>query len=326
MISLAQTALMGIAGYIAREHGHPERDRAASRRVSLLGLDPTLALVLAIVAHDGHRTRVRRGRGAELRHLLPDAHADLCRDRVLLLRPGDAVRRLLAHRRHQPVHARVRRRHRGPPDKPLLHRARRRARRLRAHPLRGRARRSGSRCRAFATSPCAWRRSGTTSRCIGRSRSASPRSSPRSRACSTPGGRARSRRRRRPRRDDRAARDRASSAGSGASRAPGSEHSPSSPSTTRYERGGLDSSSAVPGLGGSFNTVIGLIFLAIVIVSPDGLMGLWNRIWEVAGRRGGGPPQVAVGTQRPSGEGQLLVNGGWISRNDCRRLVLGMCW
>jgi branched-chain amino acid transport system permease protein len=33
----------------------------------------------------------------------------------------------------------------------------------------------------------------------------------------------------------------------------------------------------LPWVGGSFNTVIGLIFLAIVIVSPDGLIGLWDR-------------------------------------------------
>jgi branched-chain amino acid transport system permease protein len=30
--------------------------------------------------------------------------------------------------------------------------------------------------------------------------------------------------------------------------------------------------------GGSFNTLIGIIFLAIVIVSPDGLLGIWERI------------------------------------------------
>ena len=30
----------------------------------------------------------------------------------------------------------------------------------------------------------------------------------------------------------------------------------------------------LPVIGGSFNTIIGLIFLVIVIVSPDGLMGL----------------------------------------------------
>jgi branched-chain amino acid transport system permease protein len=43
----------------------------------------------------------------------------------------------------------------------------------------------------------------------------------------------------------------------------------------------------VPGLsfggtlfGGSFNTIIGILFLAIVLVSPDGLMGIWGRLWE----------------------------------------------
>jgi branched-chain amino acid transport system permease protein len=33
-------------------------------------------------------------------------------------------------------------------------------------------------------------------------------------------------------------------------------------------------------IGGSFNTIIGLIFLLIVIVSPDGLVGLWDRLWR----------------------------------------------
>jgi branched-chain amino acid transport system permease protein len=42
--------------------------------------------------------------------------------------------------------------------------------------------------------------------------------------------------------------------------------------------------SGLPVIGGTFNTVIGFIFLAIVIVSPDGLMGLWDRFWELAGR------------------------------------------
>ena len=48
----------------------------------------------------------------------------------------------------------------------------------------------------------------------------------------------------------------------------------------------------VPGLsfggtlfGGSFNTIIGIIFLAIVLVSPDGLMGIWGRLFD-ASRRG----------------------------------------
>ena len=41
-------------------------------------------------------------------------------------------------------------------------------------------------------------------------------------------------------------------------------------------------SSGLPVIGGTFNTVIGFIFLAIVIVSPDGLMGLWDRAWDAA--------------------------------------------
>ena len=54
----------------------------------------------------------------------------------------------------------------------------------------------------------------------------------------------------------------------------------------------------VPVLGGSFPTVIGFIFLAIVLVSPDGLMGLWDRVWSVADRRRR-PPSVS-GDMRPA--------------------------
>ena len=49
----------------------------------------------------------------------------------------------------------------------------------------------------------------------------------------------------------------------------------------------------LPLIGGSFNTIIGLIFLVIVIVSPDGLMGIWDRLWRSLGRRGGGTPESA---------------------------------
>jgi branched-chain amino acid transport system permease protein len=48
----------------------------------------------------------------------------------------------------------------------------------------------------------------------------------------------------------------------------------------------------IPGLGfggtlfgGSFNTIIGIIFLVIVLVSPDGLMGFWDRITRGGIRR-----------------------------------------
>ena len=46
--------------------------------------------------------------------------------------------------------------------------------------------------------------------------------------------------------------------------------------------------------GGSFNTVIGVIFLAIVLVSPDGLLGLWERLLNAVGRsRSSVPPAQA---------------------------------
>jgi branched-chain amino acid transport system permease protein len=57
----------------------------------------------------------------------------------------------------------------------------------------------------------------------------------------------------------------------------------------------------VPGLsmggtlfGGSFNTVVGIIFLVIVLVSPGGLMGIWDRAFTRRGRRRGTPPDEPV--------------------------------
>jgi branched-chain amino acid transport system permease protein len=50
---------------------------------------------------------------------------------------------------------------------------------------------------------------------------------------------------------------------------------------------------SVPVLGGSFNTIIGLIFLIIVIASPGGLMGLWDRLWKLASHPAGGEQHVA---------------------------------
>jgi branched-chain amino acid transport system permease protein len=41
-------------------------------------------------------------------------------------------------------------------------------------------------------------------------------------------------------------------------------------------------SDGLPVIGGTFNTVIGVIFLAIVIASPDGLIGIWDRLWGLA--------------------------------------------
>ena len=139
---------------------------------------------------------------------------------------------------------------------------------------------------------------GYASRSIGRSRSASAPSSPRSPGSSTPGGPARS--------------------------LPATSISPQTINLlimavigglVRIEgawvgafafilmQNYITSSTHVPLLGfggtlfgGSFNTLIGIIFLAIVVVSPDGLMGLWGRLFEhkaSTGRRRDGAKPAA---------------------------------
>jgi branched-chain amino acid transport system permease protein len=57
-------------------------------------------------------------------------------------------------------------------------------------------------------------------------------------------------------------------------------------------------SDGLPVIGGSFNTIIGVIFLAIVIVSPDGLMGLWDRVWDLVLSRRQQPPAVEATAAR----------------------------
>ncbi|MER3409859.1 MAG: branched-chain amino acid ABC transporter permease [Thermoleophilia bacterium] len=50
---------------------------------------------------------------------------------------------------------------------------------------------------------------------------------------------------------------------------------------------GAEVTGQLPFVGGSFNTVIGVIFLLIVVVSPDGLMGIWDRVSRLLFGRGG---------------------------------------
>ena len=45
-----------------------------------------------------------------------------------------------------------------------------------------------------------------------------------------------------------------------------------------------DQKGVLPWVGGSFNTVIGVVFLVIVLVSPGGLMGIWERVLHGIGR------------------------------------------
>ena len=63
MISLAQTGLMGIAGY-ALANMVTQRVPGGETKGLLLGWDPTLALVAGDPAHGRDRARVRRGRFA----------------------------------------------------------------------------------------------------------------------------------------------------------------------------------------------------------------------------------------------------------------------
>jgi branched-chain amino acid transport system permease protein len=49
--------------------------------------------------------------------------------------------------------------------------------------------------------------------------------------------------------------------------------------------------------GGTFNTLIGIIFLAIVVVSPDGLMGIWGRIFQPRHRPDAGEPTAATAAE-----------------------------
>jgi branched-chain amino acid transport system permease protein len=59
-------------------------------------------------------------------------------------------------------------------------------------------------------------------------------------------------------------------------------------------------SDGLPVIGGSFSTVIGFIFLAIVLISPDGLMGIWDRLWSVTRRAPGEPPAIEVAVSEPA--------------------------
>ena len=140
----------GHLGLPAREHGHTGR-RGRPEQGLDAGVGSDSRARPRARDHDDDRRGLRPRRRAQLRHLLPDADADVRRDRELLLRPGDAVRRVLADRRRRRVHARIRRRDRRPSEQALLHRVRGRARGLRCDPVSRSERRSGSRCRASGT-------------------------------------------------------------------------------------------------------------------------------------------------------------------------------
>ena len=129
-------------------------------------------------------------------------------------------------------------------------------------------------------------RSATTSPCTGRSRSASRRSSPRWPACFTSGGTVRSRR---------------SDLGldatidlliiaviGGLGRLEGAWLGAFAFIVINNYVRDIQFPCAEEGaavVGGSFNTMIGIVFLLIVLVSPDGLMGIWDRLLKSCGAR-----------------------------------------
>ena len=184
-----------------------------------------------------------------------------------------------------------------PPEPALLHRARRRARRLRPDPLHRpdavRARRS----RASATSRCGWlarlQRAAPPDARV-RLRRVRRRPSP---ACSTSGGTDRSR----PATSTSpqtinllimaviGGLGRIEGAWIGAFAFIVMQQLHHATRTSRCRLGGTL-------FGGSFNTIIGIIFLAIVLVSPGGLMGIWDRLFEL-----GADGRTRRGTRRAGG-------------------------
>ena len=281
MVSLAQTALFGIAGVILGNlatKGGPGGTQGPSPRPGPVGRARARDR-----DHDGDRPGLRRRCGAQRRDLLPDDHPHLLRDSVHP-RPGDPDLRLLGIggiNRYtpgwigdlSPIRTGSTT---SPSSTPFV---------VLRYPYIVRTP-FGIRSRAFATSRCGWPRSATTS--------PPPDARVRLRRfiASLAGvlyawwngqiapGTSTSRRRSTPDhgRDRRARPDRGRLA-----RCLRLHHHPELRPSTRLPLLGFGGTL----FGGSFNTLIGIIFLAIVVVSPDGLMGLWGRLFDMRRRREG---------------------------------------
>jgi branched-chain amino acid transport system permease protein len=64
---------------------------------------------------------------------------------------------------------------------------------------------------------------------------------------------------------------------------------------------------------GRFATIIGLVFLIIVLVSPDGLVGIWGRLSRVVSRRLSGP---AAPTPAPAAEAPPITERAGVSTSE----------
>jgi hypothetical protein len=56
----------------------------------------------------------------------------------------------------------------------------------------------------------------------------------------------------------------------------------------------------VPLIGGTFNTVIGAVFLLIVLLSPGGLLGIWSWLQQQVRGAGSGPAVATAGADAPN--------------------------
>ncbi len=155
MVSLAQVGLFGVAGFTMANLVAADGGLATA-------INPWIAVLIGLGAAVDRGLDLRRDRGSQRGHLLPDDHPRVRGHGLLLLRPGDPA--LGPRRSQQRRAAGVPRRHRVGPRAALLRDA-----------LRSRCwcslacaiwavRRSGSRCRARATTRSGCARSATTSR------------------------------------------------------------------------------------------------------------------------------------------------------------------
>ena len=275
MVSLAQVSIFGIAGFALGNAVTNGNSKGLN-----LGWNPWWGVHRRDRGRDRDRLPAGRAREPERRHLLPHDHAHVRRDRECLLRGEPEPLGLRRDQRHRG--AGVHRERQRASEPALLRSARGRSARLRSRSDTSCERRSGWRCRASATTRCAWARSGSTSPSTERWPSASPGSSRRSAASSSSGGTATSI----PLRSTSVPRSICSS-------------SASSADSTRLEGAWLGALAFVviqnyvrtddlPVVGGTFHTMIGVIFLLIVLVSPGGLMGIWDSLL----RRFERPPQA----------------------------------
>ena len=95
MVSLAQVAIYGIAGFVARQRDDERQHEGPQSR-----LEPVARGRRRHRRRRGGRAALRRAREPQRRDLLPDDHADVLGDREPVLRPGDRRLGLRRHQRH----------------------------------------------------------------------------------------------------------------------------------------------------------------------------------------------------------------------------------